>query len=200
VAGRAEWESAVISTLVAYGLVGCFLVLERLTRQGQEAKSLEFGPFDRGSTRLLGVAFLAAVLTLLAAPALNAIPLGAMGWPAVGWVGIGLMVGGIALRFWATRALGRFYTRTLRAAGDQPVIDRGPYKVLRHPGYSGVLVMWAGAGLATLNGIAATAVVVGMCGAYGYRIRREEEMLRSALGRPYETYMQRTWRLVPFVY
>ena len=188
------------STFVAYGLVGCFLGLERLTRQGKEALSLEFGPFDRGSTRVLGVAFLVAVLTLLVAPVLNAFQVGAMGWTAVGWVGIGLMVGGIALRFWATRVLGRFYPRTLRAAADQQVIDHGPYRVLRHPGYSGVLVMWAGAGLATLNWVAATAVIVGMCGAYSYRIRCEEEMLRSALGRPYEAYMLRTWRLVPFVY
>jgi protein-S-isoprenylcysteine O-methyltransferase Ste14 len=190
----------VYSTFVAYGLVGCFLGLERLTRQGKEALSLEFGPFDRGSTRLLGVAFLVAVLTLLVAPVLNTFQFGAMAWTAVGWVGIGLMVGGIALRFWATRVLGRFYTRTLRAAADQQVIDQGPYKVLRHPGYSGVLVMWAGAGFATLNWIAATAVIVAMCGAYSYRIRCEEEMLRRALGRPYETYMLRTWRLVPFVY
>jgi len=190
----------VFSTLVAYGLIGCFLGLERLARQGQEAKSLEFGPFDRGSTRLLGIAFLVAVLTLLVAPVLNAFQLGTIGWTAVGWAGVGLMVGGIALRFWATRVLGRFYTRTLRAAADQQLIDRGLYKFLRHPGYSGVLVMWTGAGFATLNWIAATAVIVGMCGAYSYRIRCEEEMLRSALGRPYETYMLRTWRLVPFVY
>ena len=188
------------STLVAYGLVGCFVGLERLARQGPEARSLEFGLFDRGSTRLLGWAFLAAMGTLLLAPALNAFQFGAMGPAAVGWVGIGLMVGGIALRFWATRVLGRFYTRTLRAAADQQVIDHGPYKVLRHPGYSGVLLMWTGAGFAALNWIAATALTLGMCGAYRYRIRCEEDMLRCALGRPYETYMLRTWRLVPFVY
>src|SRR5262249_946714 len=111
-----------------------------------------------------------------------------------------LMVGGIALRFWATRVLGRFYTRALRAAANQNVINRGPYKVLRHPGYSGVLVMWAGAGLATLNWVAVTAMIVGMSGAFCYRIRFEEDLLLSALGQPYETYMARTWRLVPLVY
>jgi protein-S-isoprenylcysteine O-methyltransferase Ste14 len=189
-----------LSTLAAYGLIGCFLWMEPRARQGQEAKSLECGPSDRGSTRLLGWAFLAAMGTLLLAPALNAFQFGAMGPAAVGWVGIGLMLGGITLRFWAARVLGRFYTRTLRIAGAQPVIDRGPYKALRHPGYSGDLVMWAGAGLATLNWVAAAAVIVGTCGAYCYRIRCEEEMLRSALGPPYEAYRARTWRIVPFVY
>jgi protein-S-isoprenylcysteine O-methyltransferase Ste14 len=139
-----------LSTLAAYGLVGCFLGMERLLRQGQEAKSLEIGPFDRGSTRLLGAAFLVAVVTLLVAPVLNAFQIGAMGLVALGWIGIGLMVGGMALRFWAARVLGRFYTRTLRSADGQVVIDQGPYKVLRHPGYSGVLVMWAGAGFVPL--------------------------------------------------
>ena len=75
-----------------------------------------------------------------------------MGRAVVGGVGISLMVGRMALRFWAARVLGRFYTRTLRIAGEQPVIDHGPYKVLRHPGCSGDLVMWAGVGLATSTG------------------------------------------------
>ena len=174
--------------------------MERLVREGQEAPSLAFGPFDRGSTRLLGAAFLIAMLVLVLAPVLNAFQLGTISWTAVGWVGIGLMVSGIALRFWATRVLGRYYTRTLRTADDQRVIDHGPYRIVRHPGYSGVLVMWAGAGLATLNWVKVTVVIVGMSIAYNYRIRCEEEMLRSTLGQPYEMYSASTWRLVPFVY
>jgi protein-S-isoprenylcysteine O-methyltransferase Ste14 len=174
--------------------------MERLTRQGQEAKSLEIRPFDRGSTRLLGLAFLVALLLLLVAPVLNALQIGSIDSTAVGWVGIGVMVGGIALRFWATRALGRYYTRTLRTADDHKVVDSGPYRILRHPGYTGVLLMWAGAGLATLNCIVVTALIVGMSCAYDYRIRCEEQMLRSALGRQYDTYSARTWRLVPFLY
>jgi protein-S-isoprenylcysteine O-methyltransferase len=189
-----------LSTLAAYGCIVCFLAMERRARHGRDAKSLRRGPFDRGSTWLLGGAFLAAMVALLLAPVLNAFRIGVMGPAAVGWVGVGLMLGGMALRFWATRVLGRFYTRTLHIAGDQPVIDSGPYKVLRHPGYSGVLVMWAGAGLAALNWLVAAAVFVGMGAVYGYRIRCEEEMLRSALEQPYETYRARTWKLVPFIY
>lgn len=189
-----------LTTLAAFGLIGCFFRMEQRGRPDGEAKSLACGPFDRGSTRKLGGAYFVSIVTLLVAPVLNAFRIGAIGPAAIGWVGIGLMLGGMALRFWATRVLGRFYTRTLRLADGQPVIDHGPYRILRHPGYSGVLVMWAGAGLATLNWVAAAGVILAMCAAYSYRIRREEEMLRSTLGPPYQIYMARTWRLVPFVY
>ena len=71
---------------------------------------------------------------------------------------------------------------------------------MRHPGYSGDLVMWAGAGFAAQNWIAVTALIVATWGSYLYRIRCEEKMLRGALGQEYEVYMARTWKLVPFVY
>jgi protein-S-isoprenylcysteine O-methyltransferase len=188
------------STLAAYGLIGCFLGMERLARQGKKAKSLEFGPFDRGSTRLLGVAYLAAIVTLVLAPVLSAFQIGALDCILVGWAGIGLMLGGMALRFWANQVLGQLYTRTLCVAEDQPVIDHGPYKLLRHPGYSGMLLLWAGAGLATLNWTVASAVIVEMVGAYCYRIRCEEQMLQTVLEQRYESYRGHTWKLVPFVY
>jgi protein-S-isoprenylcysteine O-methyltransferase len=110
------------------------------------------------------------------------------------------MVGGMGLRYWASRVLGRFYTRTLRVAGDQELVERGPYRMIRHPGYSAALLLWAGAGLATVNGLAAAVLMLVMLGSYLYRIRCEEAMLLASLGTPYQSYMKRTWKLVPFVY
>lgn len=54
-----------LTTAMAYLLIGCFLVLERALRKGQQASSLEAEETDRGSTRLLGEAFAFAVLALL---------------------------------------------------------------------------------------------------------------------------------------
>jgi protein-S-isoprenylcysteine O-methyltransferase len=123
-----------LSTIAAYALIVCFLVMEPLTRHGLAAKSVEAGPFDLGTTHRLGVAFATGILGLLLAPLLNALQLGALRHQSVGWMGVALMVAGIALRYWACRTLGRFYARTLRVADDQVLVEQGPYRLIRHPG------------------------------------------------------------------
>jgi protein-S-isoprenylcysteine O-methyltransferase len=181
-------------------LIVGFLVMERSTRRGPHALSLEAGRFDRRTTRLLGLAFVAGILTLLVAPVLNAYRVGTLAYDSIGWAGVGLMAGAIGLRYWAGRVLGRFYTRTLRVADDQGLVEHGPYRMIRHPGYSADLLMWIGGGLATVNWVAAVFLLLVMLGSYLYRIRCEEAMLLATLGTRYQSYRERTWRLVPFVY
>ena len=97
------------------------------------------------------------------------------------------------------RTLGRAYTRTLRTEGGQRVVDDGPYRRVRHPGYLGSLLIWAGFGLASQSLPAAT-VVVGVVGdAYRRRIEAEEALLvRDLPG--YAAYADRTKRLLPLVW
>jgi protein-S-isoprenylcysteine O-methyltransferase len=190
-----------LTTLVAWSLLISFLVLQRVLRRGEQARSLRAPPADRGSTRLLGAAFGLGLLTLAAAPALNAYGVADLDLgPAVGWVGVTVLVGGLAVRLWSQAVLGRYYTSTLRHAADQPVLASGPYRILRHPGYGGMLLAWLGAGLATANWAAALAVTLLMVVAYCYRIAAEEAMLLGAFGDRYKEYMARTWRLLPYVY
>src|SRR5262245_60811838 len=61
-----------LTTLVAWSLLVSFLVLQRVLRRGEEARSLQASAADRGSTKLLGAAFLLGALALVAAPVLNA--------------------------------------------------------------------------------------------------------------------------------
>ena len=144
--------------------------------------------------------FAVACVALLLAPLLNLIPLGQVGHTTLtGWVGIVIMVAGITLRFWANRTLGAYYTRTLRTVQEQRVVEDGPYRLIRHPGYLGIMSMWVGAGLATVNGITGLVIVVGMLVVYGHRIRSEEEMMTQAFGEHYRAYEAHTWRLIPFV-
>jgi protein-S-isoprenylcysteine O-methyltransferase len=110
------------------------------------------------------------------------------------------MLSGLALRIWALRVLGAFYTRTLRTDTGQHLIDEGPYGLIRHPGYLGDILMWLGAGVATANGIVTGMIILPLVRAYQYRIRVEEAMLTNAFPQEYPSYARRTWRLIPFIY
>ena len=190
-----------LTTLVAWSLLVAFLVLQRVLRRGEEARSLRPLPADRGSTRRVGAAFGLGLLALAVAPALNAYGVADMDLGSVvGWVGVAVMVGGIAMRLWSQAVLGRYYTSTLRHAADQAVVASGPYRLLRHPGYGGLLLAWLGAGLATANWAVALAIALLMVVTYSYRIAAEEAMLLGAFGDRYKKYMARTWRLVPYGY
>ncbi|MBX6772230.1 MAG: hypothetical protein IRY83_10935 [Chloroflexi bacterium] len=46
----------------------------------------------------------------------------------------------MAYRLWATSVLGRFSSRTLRVAGDHPLVQQGPDRVMRHPGSLGAVL------------------------------------------------------------
>ena len=190
-----------LTTLVAWSLRVSFLVLQRVLRRGEEARSMQASAADRGSTKLLGAAFLLGALALVAAPVLNAQAIAeASHGPVIGWIGVAVMVCGLALRLWSQAVLGRYYTTTLRHGEGQPILASGPYRLLRHPGYAGLLLAWVGAGLATANWAVASAIALLVVAAYSYRIAAEEAMLVSAFGGRYEEYMARTWRLIPYVY
>jgi hypothetical protein len=116
----------VLTHVLSYLLIAAFLVLQRVLRRGEQARSLRPSPQDQGTTRLLGMAFGLCLLALLVAPLLNHFGVAHLdpGFP-VGWVGVALMPVGLAVRWWANAALGRFYTSTLCLAEDQRVVQGG---------------------------------------------------------------------------
>jgi protein-S-isoprenylcysteine O-methyltransferase Ste14 len=189
------------STITAYLLVFIYLFSDARLRSGKEAGSLAVTATDRQSTLRLVQAFGVSMALLLLAPLFNYFHFGgaAAGW-FPGWFGVLLMVLGIGLRAWSTRVLGRFYTRTLLIDAGQRVVQEGPYRFVRHPGYSGSLLVWIGAGLAVSNWIAFTLVTLVCLIAYIYRIRSEETMLVARFGQEYEEYRRCTKRLIPFLY
>ncbi len=147
------------------------------------------------------LALVVSILFLLLAPLCNYFRFGRLGAGGLpGWFGVGLMMLGIALRAWSTRVLGRFYTRTLLITPDQGVVQEGPYKLVRHPGYAGSLLMWVGAGLAVSNWVVLGMVTLVCVSAYIYRIQSEEAMLIARFGKEYEEYIRRTKRLIPYLY
>ena len=172
-----------------------FFALETATRRRGRASSLEASNEDRGTTRMILGAYAAAALL---APLLRRAPAPRLPRGA-GPAGIAVEAAGLGLRAWSMLTLGDSYTRTLRAETDQTVIDSGPYRLVRHPGYAGSLLMWTGFAL-TSRSVPVIAAVGALLGtAYRRRIDAEEALLSRELP-GYAAYCGRTRRLIPFVW
>src|SRR2546421_5190347 len=106
-------------------------------------------------------------------------------------LGIALIWGGFALRWWAVLELGRFFQMTVVVQENHRVIETGPYRVVRHPSYSGLLLIFVGVGFTLGNWLSVTACVVLPFLGLLVRIRAEEAVLNRRLGEPYRSYSAR---------
>jgi protein-S-isoprenylcysteine O-methyltransferase Ste14 len=121
--------------------------------------------------------------------------------PAVAdWIGVVLFGSGIALRLWSFHALGRYFTLTVQTSHDQPVIDDGPYQLVRHPGYAGLLLIIVAVGLFIGSWLSVLCLIVATTGGLVFRIRVEERALMQHLGDGYREYAATHKRLVPFLW
>jgi protein-S-isoprenylcysteine O-methyltransferase Ste14 len=181
--------------VAGYAGVAGFFLLEASTRRRGVASSLTASRDDRGSTRMIVAAYATAAVVAPVVSMLRRQQLPRATAP----LGLGLEVAGLGLRAWSMRTLGSSYSRTLRVQKAQQVVDRGPYRFVRHPGYAGSLLIWTGFAL-TSRSFAVVEVVGGLLSvAYHRRVGAEEALLRRELP-GYVAYSKRTKRLIPFVW
>lgn len=181
--------------LAGYAGIAGFFALEAASREGGAAASLDASADDQDTTRMIVTGFAAAVVLAPFARGLSLLRLPSAVVPA----GLVLEITGLALRAWSMETLGHSYTRTLRTEVEQPVIDTGPYRLVRHPGYLGSLLIWTGFGITSGSG-PVMALVGGLLGrAYRRRILAEEQLLRRELP-GYAAYAERTKGLIPLVW
>ena len=95
---------------------------------------------------------------------------------------------------------GESFTGDVRASSDQQVVTRGAYSILRHPSYTGGILMNAGVGIALGSWASAMLMTAGSVAVYAYRIAVEERALLATIGAPYQEFMSTRKRLIPFVY
>ena len=114
--------------------------------------------------------------------------------------GLIVMWSGLAIRVWAIAALGRAFRTTVEVDPGQTVVSTGPYRWVRHPSYSGLLLIVTGFGLASGNWLTLIACVVLPLSALLRRINVEEAELTRVLGDRYRAYEAQTKRLVPGVW
>ena len=116
-------------------------------------------------------------------------------WPAV-WPAIVLVALGIAFAWWARIWLGDLWSGQVTKKADHRVVDTGPYRIVRHPIYTGILfAIYATAALkGTVLGLAGAALIT--LGLW-MKARLEEAFLQEELGSDYDTYRQRVPMLMP---
>jgi protein-S-isoprenylcysteine O-methyltransferase Ste14 len=119
-------------------------------------------------------------------------------WPVV--AGLVLVYAGIGLRAWSIATLGRLFQYRIEVQPGHRVVSDGPYRYVRHPSYSGIVLVLIGIALAT--GDVLSVIVVAVLGSIGLavRIRAEERQLTDALGAQYERFAASRKRLVPGVW
>jgi len=181
--------------LAGYAGLAGFFALEAFTRQPGSASSMDTSSDDQGTTRIIVIAYaLATDLPLL----LRRLPVLQLP-PVAGPIGLTVQASGLALRAWSMRTLGASYTRTLRTDAEQRVVTTGPYRWVRHPGYTGSLLIWTGFAV-TSRSMPVIGVVVGLLGrVYQRRVRAEEQLLHRELP-GYTAYCQHTKTLVPLIW
>jgi protein-S-isoprenylcysteine O-methyltransferase Ste14 len=181
--------------LAGYAGAAGFFVQELFLRGRGAASSLKTSDDDNGTTRVLltsaGLGYgLPLVLRRLPLPMLPT---------AAAATGLIIEAGGLALRVWSMRTLGSFYTRTLRTTQGQHLVNTGPYRMIRHPGYTGALMLWIGLALSSRSAPTTVLVPTLMGRAYHRRIAAEENLMRRAIPE-YRDYSRRTKKLIPLIW
>lgn len=129
-----------------------------------------------------------------------------IGWGAWGmsevvfFIGVTVLCLGVAIRQWSHHTLGRFHQAVVTIQSDHEVVVSGPYRVVRHPMYSGSVVAFLGVGLALGTWPGLGLVFVGTLPAMVRRIRVEEDALHYSLGDRYRDYASGRARLLPGVW
>ena len=113
--------------------------------------------------------------------------------------GLAVEAVGLFVAIFARRHLGRNWSGEITIKFDHQLIRSGPYRVLRHPIYTGILAMYAGTAL--VNGGWLALIGLGMASfAYWRKIRLEEANMVAAFGADYDAYRRETWALLPGLY
>lgn len=157
-------------------------------RSGVEAVGL--------SAALLGLAFVPGFYVATGRP--EAADYTAHSWAVI----LGAILFCIAM--WVFRrthkALGRNWSITLQIREKHELISHGPYAFVRHPMYTSFLLMALGQAFLLANWVVGLAGVIGFAVLFFLRVDKEERMMLEIFGPEYRAYMDRTKRIIPYIY
>jgi len=116
------------------------------------------------------------------------------------FIGTSIICLGFILRYWSIIILGKYFRTTVEIDEGQKIIQKGPYKFIRHPSYSGMILFYIGYGLVSQNWLSLILTVILPTSALLYRINVEEKAFIEELGVEYQNYKSKTKKLIPGIW
>jgi len=175
--------------LFAAGAVGS-------VRRGKTSLKAEPSKAQRFSSRFNG-------LLLILGPLIAA----SFGYSGIGllpdwayYLGLSFSILSTVIWFWGQQTLGRYYSHEAVIYQGHQLVERGPYRFVRHPIYTGGLLLFAGMGLMAQSWVAVVLIFVTTVVVLRYRIAVEEKILIAEFGEQYISYSKRVKRFIPFIF
>ncbi len=177
--------AALIRLLVLVGSAGAIGRYAMRSREPRAAvrTALSYAPY----------LYWAVILVILAHPLAVALP---AWYGQLRFAGLALAMAGGAFAAWAALHMGRYWDVEISALADHRVVEDGPFAIVRHPIYLGLIAFFAGTTIALGDPIVAVASVGGGAVAVA-RARAEERFLAERLGESYRRYQRRVSMLLP---
>ena len=181
--------------ILFYGWTASEIFIAVLTRTGKSGGKVR----DRGSMLLMWAAIVCAITAAeFIGRMAPAIIFGGAHWLQIAAVAV--IIAGLALRWTAILSLGKAFSANVAIRHEQTVYRSGLYRYVRHPSYTGLLLVFLAIALHERNWLAAAVVLLPTTAALLYRIHVEEAALNQAFGAQYAEYSKAAWRLIPGVY
>jgi protein-S-isoprenylcysteine O-methyltransferase Ste14 len=114
-------------------------------------------------------------------------------------IGSLIIWGGLFFRWWAIYSLGKYFNIVVTVQSGQKIIKNGPYKYIRHPSYTGSMLILFGFGFSLGNWIGLAIILIIALISFYSRAIVEEQVMVSSFGNDYLNYMRQTTRFIPFV-
>ena len=114
--------------------------------------------------------------------------------------GMALILVAAMLRIWARLHIRGLYTGHVQVRADHRLIQSGPYRFIRHPGYLGYVLIGLGVVISYASWIGLAALLFLLLPGLAYRMRVEERLLTEQFGEEYTNYTKKTRKLIPWIW
>lgn len=113
-------------------------------------------------------------------------------------IGFIFFISGICLRIWAIQTLGKYYSHIVRIIDHHKIIDTGPYRLLRHPAYAGMITAHMGIAIFYFNYVTLAVFILLLIPSILIRIIIEEKTLINIEG--YAEFSKNRKRIIPYMW